>query len=106
MLGVAREETPRGIDAVQSNLPESYAGGGIVALAGGGYTDPMGNVVPGEEPDYKQEGPGLFNDIKQWWKEHTYGTPESFKKEEAEKKAETISEKAIKRQKLKEKQRQ
>ena len=69
----------------------NYADGGIVALAGGGttpsvYTDPMGGAVPGEEPDYTQSGPGLFNDIKNWWKEHSYGTPERFKKEEEDKK--------------------
>jgi soluble lytic murein transglycosylase-like protein len=68
----------------------NYAGGGIVALAAGGtpdvYTDPMGGAVPGQEPDYSQKGPGLFNDIAQWWKEHSYGTPESIKKEEEDKK--------------------
>jgi hypothetical protein len=69
----------------------SLAGGGIVALAAGGtpdvYTDPMGGATPGQEPDYSQKGPSLFNDIAQWWKEHSLGTPENIKKEEQEKKA-------------------
>jgi hypothetical protein len=76
----------------------NYAGGGVVALAAGGtpdvYTDPMGGAVPGQEPDYSQKGPGLFNDIAQWWKEHSYGTPENIKKEEADKKAAEDAKKA------------
>lgn len=52
---MAQAQQPAGVDVLSSNLPQSYAPGGLVAFAGGGEVEryQTGNLVPGV-PSYMQ----------------------------------------------------
>jgi hypothetical protein len=67
-------------------------GGEVPGYAGGVYVDPMGNVVPGDEPDYSDNNPGqAFKNMTMGMGFNTNAEllrqQEEKKKKEAEKKA-------------------
>jgi hypothetical protein len=67
------QQRQQGIEMAQSNLPQEYAGGGIVA-----FGDPELN--PNEDQQVRDPvGEGIVN----WWKSHTMGSPEALQRQGA-----------------------